>query len=138
MTEREEKLNFMATYLEDKEYDNPWKVVAVLDLYKAYFDEDTPEEEIQNILEKITVDEWDDGEITFEKEDGTEETYRVYNDDDIDDMLYDARQDYIMDERHRIPEDLRDYVDWTTLGEDRYGSIYDLFDDSDKIGRAHV
>lgn len=52
MTEREEKLNFMATYLEDKEYDNPWKVVAVLDLYKAYFDEDTPEEEIQNILEK--------------------------------------------------------------------------------------
>ena len=133
MTEREEKLNFMATYLEDKEYDNPWKVVAVLDLYKAYFDEDTPEEEIQNILEKITVDEWDDGEITFEKEDGTEETYRVYNDDDIDDMLYDARQDYIMDERHRIPEDLRDYVDWTTLGEDRYGSIYDLFDDSDII-----
>ena len=124
MTEREEKLNFMATYLEDKEYDNPWKVVAVLDLYKAYFDEDTPEEEIQNILEKITVDEWDDG---------TEETYRVYNDDDIDDMLYDARQDYIMDERHRIPEDLRDYVDWTTLGEDRYGSIYDLFDDSDII-----
>ena len=119
MTEREEKLNFMATYLEDKEYDNPWKVVAVLDLYKAYFDEDTPEEEIQNILEKITVDEWDDGEITFEKEDGTEETYRVYNDDDINDMLYDARQDYIMDERHRIPEDLRDYVDWTTLGEDR-------------------
>ena len=133
MTEREEKLNFMATYLEDKEYDNPWKVVAVLDLYKAYFDEDTPEEEIQNILEKITVDEWDDGEITFEKEDGTEETYRVYNDDDIDDMLYDARQDYIMDERHRIPEDLKDYVDWTTLGEDRYGSIYDLFDDSDII-----
>lgn len=133
MTEREEKLNFMATYLEDKEYDNPWKVVAVLDLYKAYFDKDTPEEEIQNILEKITVDEWDDGKITFEKEDGTEKIYRVYNDDDIDDMLYDARQDYIMDERHRIPEDLRDYVDWTTLGEDRYGSINDLFDDSDII-----
>ena len=52
MTEREEKLNFMATYLEDKEYDDPWKAVAVLDLYKVYFDEDTPEEEIQNILEK--------------------------------------------------------------------------------------
>ena len=117
MTEREEKLNFMATYLEDKEYDDPWKAVAVLDLYKVYFDEDTPEEEIQNILEKITIDEWDDGEITFEKEDGTEETYRVYNDDNVDDMLYDARQDYIMDERHRIPEDLRDYVDWTTLGD---------------------
>ena len=66
MTEREEKLNFMVTYLEDNEYDDPWKAVAVLDLYKAYFDEDTPEEEIQKILEKITVDEWDDGEITFE------------------------------------------------------------------------
>lgn len=72
MTEREEKLNFMVTYLEDNEYDDPWKAVAVLDLYKAYFDEDTPEEEIQKILKKITVDEWDDGEITFEKEDGTE------------------------------------------------------------------
>lgn len=126
MTEREEKLNFMATYLEDKEYDNPWKVVAVLDLYKAYFDEDTPEEEIQNILEKITIDDWDDGEITFEKEDGTKETYRVYNDND-------AKQDYIMEERHRVPEDLRDYVDWATLADDSFGSIYDLYDDSDII-----
>lgn len=52
MTEREEKLNFMVTYLEDNEYDDPWKAVAVLDLYKAYFDEDTPEEEIQKILKK--------------------------------------------------------------------------------------
>ena len=133
MTEREEKLNFMATYLEDKEYDNPWKVVAVLDLYKAYFDEDTPEEEIQNILEKITIDDWDDGEITFEKEDGTKETYRVYNDNDVDDMLYDAKQDYIMEEGHRVPEDLRDYVDWATLADDSFGSIYDLYDDSDII-----
>ena len=133
MTEREEKLNFMATYLEDKEYDAPWKVVAVLDLYKAYFDEDTPEEEIQNILEKITIDDWDDGEITFEKEDGTKETYRVYNDNDVDDMLYDAKQDYIMKERHRVPEDLRDYVDWVTLADDSFGSIYDLYDDSDII-----
>ena len=133
MTERKEKLNFMAPYLEDKEYDNPWKVVAVLDLYKAYFDEDTPEEEIQNILEKITIDDWDDGEITFEKEDGTKETYRVYNDNDIDDMLYDAKQDYIMEERHRVPEDLRDYVDWATLADDSFGSIYDLYDDSDII-----
>lgn len=133
MTEREEKLNFMATYLEDKEYDAPWKVVAVLDLYKAYFDEDTPEEEIQNILEKITIDDWDDGEITFEKEDGTKETYRVYNDNDVDDMLYDAKQDYIMEERHRVPEDLRDYVDWATLADDSFGSIYDLYDDSDII-----
>ena len=133
MTEREEKLNFMATYLEDKEYDNPRKVVAVLDLYKAYFDEDTPEEEIQNILEKITIDDWDDGEITFEKEDGTKETYRVYNDNDVDDMLYDAKQDYIMEERHRVPEDLRDYVDWATLADDSFGSIYDLYDDSDII-----
>ena len=133
MTEREEKLNFMATYLEDKEYDNPWKVVAVLDLYKAYFDEDTPEEEIQNILEKITIDDWDDGEITFEKEDGTKETYRVYNDNDVDDMLYDAKQDYIMEERYRVPEDLRDYVDWATLADDSFGSIYDLYDDSDII-----
>lgn len=134
MTEREENLNYMVEYLENKDiFELPWRVVAVLDAYGIYFNEDTSEDKIRDILAKITVDDWDDREITFEKEDGTEETYIVYNDNDIEDMLYDAKQDYLMEERHRVPEDIRDYVDWGTFADDRFGSIYDLYDDSDII-----
>ena len=49
MTEREQTLVFMANYIEDRElFDEPWRVVAVLDLHDKRFNEETPEEDIKD------------------------------------------------------------------------------------------
>lgn len=107
MTEREQTLAFMANYIEDRElFDEPWRVVAVLDLHDKRFNEETPEE-------------------------GISKTYKVCNSDDIDTMLENAKDDYLWEEKRTVPEHVRCYVDWDTMADDRFGSIYDLYDNSD-------
>lgn len=133
MTEREQTLVFMANYIEDRElFDEPWRVVAVLDLHDKRFNEETPEEDIKDILQMITTDDYDDREVCYEnEEEGISKTYKVCNSDDIDTMLENAKDDYLWEEKRTVPEHVRCYIDWDTMADDRFGSIYDLYDNSD-------
>lgn len=66
MTEREQTLVFMANYIEDRElFDEPWRVVAVLDLHDKRFNEETPEEDIKDILQMITTEDYTSVELVI-------------------------------------------------------------------------
>lgn len=114
----------------EESYGCPWKVVAMLDYCDVIFNKDTPEEEVKEIISRLQED-YDDYTLLDSDLETVIKSCNIYDSSDVDDMLSDARYEAISDEKWKIPEHLRAYMDWDSFTEEQYASIYDLFDTSD-------
>lgn len=134
--ENNKTLQFMHDYIsENTEFTDSWKVVALLDYLTLYFNKEMSKEEIEDILSKIE-ESYDDYTYTDEEEEVTD--YHVYDSSDVDNLISDARYDAINDEKWRVSENLQEYMDWDSYASDLYGSIYDIYNDSDIYEFSYV
>ena len=125
MDNREETLKYMLNYLQENDYDEPEKIVAILDIVGEYFYKEWSDVMIESILERMEID---DCEYSFTNINEETSTYRVLNDEELEDELYWARDDFRFENEFCIPSYLREYVDWTEAANNYYAWAEDLYD----------